>query len=182
MGVVAIKSFFGKPESCADSWRICNVICLCSEVVINVVHDWNNMRKVGRCSWKELCGMFQSLWVIISTVNVEAPTGAYLSSPRVALPHTINTSLSCFTTVHSSSVSSSSCESFARFAVNFATGTQYSRTKTSILYVEFHLVVTSWGIMCSDISVSATHAFQAGRRRVVELMILNASLRIWVNV
>ena len=103
------------------------------------------------------------------------------SHPWFVQPRTIKTSLSCLTTTHSSLLSSRSLESFLRFAVKLSTATQYSRTKASMSYVEFHLVVTSRGMRRSGRSVFATQSFQAGRSSVVELTILNASLQTWME-
>ena len=78
------------------------------------------------------------------------------------------------------SSSSSYCRIFKDlFAVILLITLRYSRATFSISYVEFHRVLTSWGISCtwSEWATQASH--QAGRTMVVEWMTAKESLRTY---
>jgi hypothetical protein len=133
--------------------------------MVDVVHCWNNGGKVRCASGKEHCCIVEYL---LYEGEYEYPCN------ERALVHvrTLSTSRSWTTIFHSSSFSSNSRKPLPLFAVNMSRGFRCFTANSSILNVEFHLVVTSRGITFSSIFNSSSNVFQAGNRRVDELTIL----------
>lgn len=97
------------------------------------------------------------------------------------LTRTFRTSRNWRAISHSSSDNSYARSPCALSPVILSTTTRALRAPSSMSKVEFHWVRTSCGRSLMGKPSAAQDAFHAGRRRVVEWMILKLILRIWLG-